>query len=409
MLSIFITRIRKRSVVLLIRNGPRLIRSFGAGILFAMLPICVWASAVDECNRLTAYPDDLHYKGAGPKTLDQIPLPEALDACRRALEQEPDNPRIIFQYGRALMADDKNAEGETWIRKSAESLYPHALFTIGILEQGGIPPNMVKAAESYRKAAELDHPVSMVMLGYLLQNGLGVSPDAVEALAWYRRAAEMGNANGQTEVGIVYWAGLGVLQNSVEAARWFALAADRDPQAGYYLGSMYLTGDGVAKDSAMAFQLLRSAAEHGNKEASGALGACYLYGWGVAVSRDEAIRLLRKTAEQNDMESMRWLGSDLVQPGRSAEDISDGISWLTRAAGMGDQVAADGLASIYFYGHGVPVDKQKAAYWTEEAARLRNMEGKALPRPKMPSPSPSLPLGELCAPAVHDFIRWMSR
>jgi TPR repeat protein len=163
-----------------------------------MLPICVWASAVEECNRLTAYPDDLHIMGVGPKTLDQIPLPEALDVCKRALEQEPDNPRIFFQYGRALMADGKNAEGEKWIRKSAQRLYSHALFIIGILEQGGTPPNMTKAAESYRKAAELKHPDSMVMLGYLLQNGIGVSPDAVEALKWYRRAAVMGNANAQT-------------------------------------------------------------------------------------------------------------------------------------------------------------------------------------------------------------------
>jgi TPR repeat protein len=387
--SIFIARIHTRSVVLL--NGSRLIRVFGVGLLITLSPFWVWASPVDECDRLAAHLDDPHYKDVGV-TFDQNLLLEALDVCNRALEQEPENSRIIYQYGRALQANGKTTEGEAWIRKSAERLYPHALFAVGILEKGGTPPNMAKAAENYRKAAELKHPDSMVMLGYLLQNGLGLPPDAAEALVWYRRAAEMGNANGQTEVGIVNWAGFGVLQNSAEAARWFALAADRDSRAGYYLGIMYMTGDGVEKDSAKACHLFRSAAGHGNQGASGALGACYVFGRGVEVNYDEGICLLRKAAEQNDMDSMRWLGSVLVQPGRSNEDIKDGIDWLTKAAEMGDQAAANGLAAIYFYGHGVPMDKQKAAYWMSEAERLRKREEGLRPR-KMLAPWPELPLG----------------
>lgn len=386
---IFIARIHTRSVVLL--NGSRLIRIFGVGLLITLSSFWAWASPVDECDRLAAHLDDPHYEGVRV-TFDQNLLLEALDTCKRAQEQEPENSRIIYQYGRALQANGKTTEGEAWIRKSAERLYPHALFAVGILEQGGTPPNMAKAAENYRKAAELKHPDSMVMLGYLLQNGLGLPPDAVEALVWYRRAAEMGNANGQTEVGAAYWAGLGVLQNSAEAARWFTLAADRDSYAGYYLGIMYMTGDGVEKDSAKAYHLYRSAAEQGNQGASGALGACYLFGRGVEVNYDEGIRLLRKAAEQNDMDSMRWLGSVLVQPGRSNEDIKDGIDWLIRAAEMGDQAAANGLASIYYYGHGVPMDKHKAAYWMSEAERLRKREEGLRPR-KIPAPWPELPLG----------------
>lgn len=387
--SIFMARIHTGSVVL--SKGSRLIRIFGVGLLITLSSFWAWASPVDECDQLAAHLDEPHYEGVGV-TFDQNRLLEALDTCKRALEQEPENSRIIYQYGRALQANGKTTEGETWIRKSAERLYPHALFTVGILEQGGTPPNMAKAAENYRKAAELKHPDSMVMLGYLLQNGLGLPPDAVEALVWYRRAAEMGNANGQTEVGAAYWAGFGVLQNSAEAARWFTLAADRDSYAGYYLGIMYMTGDGVEKDSAKAYHLFRSAAGHGNQGASGALGACYVFGRGVDVNYDEGIRLLRKAAEQNDMDSMRWLGSVLVQPGRSDEDIKDGIDWLTKAAEMGDQAAANGLASIYFYGHGVPMDKHKAAYWMSEAERLRKREEGLRPR-KMPAPWPELPLG----------------
>jgi len=52
-------------------------------------------------------------------------------------------------------------------------------------------------------------------------------------------------------------------------------------EAAHELGSMHLTGDGVARDVGIALELFQSAAEHGHAEAQAALGTLYSTGFGV--------------------------------------------------------------------------------------------------------------------------------
>ena len=352
----------------------------------------VVASDIDECDNIAAHPDDPERKNAG-LPFEKIPLPEALSACKKAMEQGPENSRLIYQYGRTLLASGKQAEGIALILSSAAKGYPQAVYTLGLVEHRKTPANLSGAAEKYRRAAELGHTKAMLLLGAMYLEGKGAPPDAGQALSYFRRAAEMGDAEAQTEVGVIYLGGFGVLQNYSEAARWFATASERDPFASYVLGLMYMNGEGVIQDIARAFQLFRRAVEKGSDEAMGVLGTCYLYGWGVAEDRSEALRWLRKAAEKNDREGMRYLGNALVGPERSAEEVSEGLLLLTNAAEVGDPIAADNLASIYYYGHGVPVDKRKAAYWQDEAEQIRSVY-REKPRPlKIPPHRAVLPLG----------------
>lgn len=308
------------------------------------------------------------------------------------MEQEPENLRLVYQYGRALLASGKETEGKALIMNSAAKGYPQAIFSLGLIEQKKTPANLSGAAEKYRLAAELGHTRAMILLGTMHLEGKGVPPDAGEALSYFRRAAEMGDAEAQTEVGIIYAGGFGVLQNYSEAANWFARASEQDPYASYFLGQMYLKSVGVSQDIPKAFLLFRRAVEQGNEEAMGMLGACYLYGWGVAADRNEALRWLRKAAEKNIRDGIRYLGNALVGPERSAEEISEGLSLLTTAAERDDPEAADNLASVYYYGHGVPADKRKAAYWQGEAARIRGVD-REKPQRRTPLSREISPLG----------------
>ena len=61
-------------------------------------------------------------------------------------------------------------------------------------------------------------------LGWMHENGEGVTKDAAEALRWYRLAAEQGHPGACDKVARFYDGGLGVAEDKQEAIRWFKRA-----------------------------------------------------------------------------------------------------------------------------------------------------------------------------------------
>ncbi len=109
--------------------------------------------------------------------------------------------------------------------------------------------------------------------------------DFTTALNEFAPLAEQGNAGAQTMLGIMYLQGQGVAPDLALAARWLrAAAAQGNAQAQYRLAMMHLAGDGVVQDPAAAATLLRTAAEQGLAEAQVNLAAM-LY-QGIGVTRD---------------------------------------------------------------------------------------------------------------------------
>ena len=62
-------------------------------------------------------------------------------------------------------------------------------------------------------------------LGWMYENGEGVSEDDEEAVKWYTLAAEQGHARAQSNLGGMYGNGQGVLQDYVRAHMWYNIAA----------------------------------------------------------------------------------------------------------------------------------------------------------------------------------------
>jgi len=152
---------------------------------------------------------------------------------------------------------------------------PRSLFELGVMywKGNGVPQDYVKAAEYYRKAAELGHAEAQYSLGTLYKGGAGVPKNYVEAAKWYRIAAEQGLKEAQFHRGYVYYNGEGVPRNFTEAAKWFRIVAEQ----GYYsdaqfrLGAMYAKGEGVPQDYAEAAKWYRKAAAQGHGPAKEAL------------------------------------------------------------------------------------------------------------------------------------------
>jgi TPR repeat protein len=70
--------------------------------------------------------------------------------------------------------------------------------------------------------------------------------------AWYPLADE-NDANAQTALAFLYLKGLGVRQDDVRAADWYRRAAQLgQPQAQFFLGSLYYLGRGVPQTNQLA-------------------------------------------------------------------------------------------------------------------------------------------------------------
>jgi TPR repeat protein len=137
----------------------------------------------------------------------------AIPACETALAAAPENPRLLFQMGRAC----------------------------------GSVKEFDKARDFYEKAARLGYASAQVDLGILYEYGLGGVPrDDREAVRFFKLAADQGYADAQNNLGNFYAQGRGGLtKNDQEAVRFYRLAtAQGNAVAQATLANFYKLGRG---------------------------------------------------------------------------------------------------------------------------------------------------------------------
>jgi len=165
------------------------------------------------CDRLAEHPSDKNKLTEGVRWFDLIP-DEARRACRKAIREHPDDPKIQFQLGRALAKGGKYEEAFEW----------------------------------YRLAVEQENTNVQTNLGYMYQKGLGVPQNDKTAIKWYRLAVEQGEVNAQLIMGFMYREGKGVWADYETALKWFRLVEKHERAAAQYaLGAMYHKGQGVPR------------------------------------------------------------------------------------------------------------------------------------------------------------------
>lgn len=181
------------------------------------------------------------------------------------------------------------------------------------------------AARAVLAGLLLATPAAFVDAAFAADGATGIAAyergDYITALHEFAPLAEQGNAGAQTMLGIMYLQGQGVAPDLALAARWLrAAAAQGNAQAQYRLAMMHLAGDGVAQDPAAAATLLRAAAEQGLAQAQVNLAAM-LY-QGIGVTRDLRLSYLYATlaARQGDAEGAGLV--DLVAVAMTPADLA---------------------------------------------------------------------------------------
>lgn len=234
-------------------------------------------------------------------------------------------------------------------------------------------------AETAMTANERDAN-ALFEMGRRYEAGVDVEMDAVKAAQCYRRAAELGLADAQFHLGRCYYYGKGVETNQTEAAKWHKKAADQ----GFHLAqvayaSCCLSGNGVEKNIREAIKWLQRATEQGNVDAQVSLGICYLNAFGVEKNENEAEKLFRMATEQGISKSFAFSEAEKGVADAQAfigtryiyveKNVDEAVKWWRNAAEQGLPMAQYALGDCYYHHFN---DKQEALSWYRKAAEQGN-------------------------------------
>ena len=124
------------------------------------------------------------------------------------------------------------------------------------------------ALREWEPLAEQGNIEAQYNLGFMYDNGQGLTQDKAEAVKWYLLAAEQAHSDAQLNLGAIYRNGQGVSEDFVEAAKWYRLAAKQgNAIAQDNLGILYYFGDGVPQSNLTAHMWINLAFENGVPEA----------------------------------------------------------------------------------------------------------------------------------------------
>ena len=133
------------------------------------------AEPVTDCDRYATHPLDPDKVTAGVDTADVV-THVAIPACRRAIEEDPDNPRLHYQLGRSLYywAEGNGAdtsEAVSHVKQAADMGHTQAMFVLGLLYRYGgdvcsSEPLTKDAANNGLKSARITY-VNLAVSGQL--------------------------------------------------------------------------------------------------------------------------------------------------------------------------------------------------------------------------------------------------
>lgn len=214
-----------------------------------------------------------------------------------------------------------------------------------------------------RERAESGEVLAEIMLGFLLEHGLGMSPDKEEAKRWYECAAKQDSSAGQYALARL----LGE-DDPTELTAWLQKAADADyPPAQFQLGWSYQLGHGVDRDLNAAFHWVTRAADAGFIPAMMYLSHMYEEGVGVEANKETAMDIMRRAAEAGDAGAAYLLGGHLIEKGEKSKD-EEALNWIWQAAQKGHEFAHMFLSQMYGMGlYGATKDKRLANYFLSKS------------------------------------------
>lgn len=237
-----------------------------------------------------------------------------------------------------------------------------------------------KAIEFYEKAADLGDRDAVSYIADIYYFNL---KNEIDSFKWYKKAADLGDPRCMYNTAMGYEYGRGTEKNLTKAFEWVQKSAD----LGYVnamcsLGDYYCFGKGTKIDIVKSNQAYKKAIEAGtdNLKVMNNLGTNYLVGRGIEKDSRKAFQLLLKVAESDktgedfQTSSMRVVGAMYYHGDGIRQDYDKAFYWSSKAAEKGDDFALYTLGMMYSEGHGVKRNFAKAKECYTEAIHRGNKE-----------------------------------
>ena len=159
------------------------------------------------------------------------------------------------------------------------------------------------ALRSWLPLAEAGDPEAQANVGYMYEEGLGVSQQLDVAVGWYEKAAASGSMQANHNLGMIFAEGRGMPQSWVRALRYFEEAANDIPASRYMIGYTYFQGEGNIQNRPRAFREFMDAALDGYADAQYMVAFMYLDGSGIPKQPIQAYVWARLAHDNNQSQA----------------------------------------------------------------------------------------------------------
>lgn len=203
----------------------------------------------------------------------------------------------LYAAGVDGMAQDVG-KAVTWLTRAVEKGDPQGMIQLGTLYivGSGMRPDPDRGVALIKKAAEGGFSEAQLTYGIFLMNGNWVKANPEEGEKWIRRAAEQGFPLACSVAGSLILSRWREGDDAAERDRgveWLLRGIRRStPNIWNFLAEMYLTGNFVPEDRALARLWFERAARKDFELAQLTLGLCYLEGVGGPKDPGKAKRWL---------------------------------------------------------------------------------------------------------------------
>jgi TPR repeat protein len=183
-------------------------------------------------------------------------------------------------------------------------------------------------AERMRQAAVNGDVSAQIGLGHMLLEGHGEPRDADAALRWFQLAARTGHADAINMVGRCHELGWGTARNTRIAAQAYRAAAEQgNAWANFNLAMLMLARDGAEGDSGEILALLVRSARRGNAKALSFIGQGCEEGWRGTPKPNTARRWYARGARRGCFRASFNFARHLMADG----DTDGAVRWLRRS------------------------------------------------------------------------------
>lgn len=260
------------------------------------------------------------YKEAHKLILSKESTPDDYKKAEKLLLSEANNILALYDLGKLYsmeksdLKDDKKSfefyekalQGFIQIEPIAKKIKPYLLYQIGMMyfKGFGTPVDNHKAAEYFEKSAELGNQYAKRLLACEYIGGKNFEQNIEKGISLLTEFADSGDDFACYKFGKIYLRGE-IVNQDLDKAEKYLLSAEDNEFTQYALGKLYLQKEKY--DIQKAISYFEKSADK-NMQASYQLGKLYLFGTdGLEKDKEKAMEYLNLSAEQGNDYAQNFL------------------------------------------------------------------------------------------------------